>query len=202
MTRTLTTDELRQIAETDHVQCGDAAEMARELLANREAQPVACDIERIKRHALPAGECPRQSQVVLLSSLQRLLTAPPVPAVPECFLTLLKHAGGMAMGTDWNSGTAAKYHRTKLCEAVGACRAAMLAQPVSGGYKLKSPEIPDGCQWTFDEHDSKWDSGCGEAWMFCDGDPTENGVRFCQSCGKPVLLAAAPEGGNDHDTRR
>lgn len=38
---TLTTDELRQIVETDHVQCGDAAAMARELLANREAQPVA-----------------------------------------------------------------------------------------------------------------------------------------------------------------
>lgn len=55
-------------------------EMAVRKMANREAQPVACDIERIKRHALPAGECPRQSQVVLLSSLQRLLTAPPAPA--------------------------------------------------------------------------------------------------------------------------
>ncbi|CAI0730660.1 Uncharacterised protein [Serratia plymuthica] len=72
----------------------------------------------------------------------------------------------------------------------------LLAQPVSQGYALNSPETPDGCQWTFDEHDSKWDSGCGEAWMFCDGGPTENGVKFCQNCGKPVLLAAAPEGGN------
>lgn len=80
--------------------------------------------------------------------------------------------------------------------AVDACRSAMLAQPVSQGYTLNSPEIPDGCQWTFDEHDYKWDSGCGEAWMFSDGGPTENGVKFCQSCGKPVLLAAAPEGGN------
>ncbi|WP_261804354.1 DUF551 domain-containing protein [Serratia ureilytica] len=61
----------------------EAAAMARELLANREVQPVACDIERIERHALPAGECPRQSRVVLLSSLQRLLTAPPAPAVPR-----------------------------------------------------------------------------------------------------------------------
>lgn len=40
MTQTLTTDELRQIVETDHTQCGDASAMARELLANREAQPV------------------------------------------------------------------------------------------------------------------------------------------------------------------
>jgi len=66
------------------------------------------------------------------------------------------------------------------------CRAAMLAQPVS-----------HGCKWTYDEHDYKWDSGCGEAWMFSDGGPIENSVKFCQSCGKPVLLAAAPEGGND-----
>jgi hypothetical protein len=67
----------------------------------------------------------------------------------------------------------------------------MLAQPVSQGCKL-----PDGCKWTYDEHDYKWDSACGEAWMFSDGGPIENGVKFCQSCGKPVLLAAAPEGGN------
>ncbi|RYM48748.1 hypothetical protein [Serratia proteamaculans] len=70
------------------------------------------------------------------------------------------------------------------------------AQPVSQGYKLNSPEIPDGCKWTYDEHDYKWDSACGEAWMFSDGGPIENGVKFCQSCGKPVLLAAAPEGSN------
>ncbi|EPK7688194.1 hypothetical protein K7Y63_003798 [Serratia marcescens] len=56
--------------------------------------------------------------------------------------------------------------------------------------------IPDSCEWTYDDQDYKWDSGCGDAWMFADGGPTENGVKFCQGCGKPVLLAAAPEGGN------
>ncbi|MGQ6585246.1 DUF551 domain-containing protein [Serratia sp. IR-2025] len=94
---TLTTEQLRARAKflrekavevkwesvsiaQDMLQNADAFD---ELAANREAQPVACDIERIKRHALPAGECPRQSRVVLLSSLQRLLTAPPAPAVPD-----------------------------------------------------------------------------------------------------------------------
>lgn len=67
----------------------------------------------------------------------------------------------------------------------------LLAQPVSGGYKLAS-----GCQWTYDEMDFKWDSSCGESWQFIDGGPSENGVKFCQGCGKPVLLAAEPEGGN------
>lgn len=53
MTQTLTTDELRQIVETDHVQCGDAAAMARELLDNREAQPVAGELGEIRIGRLP-----------------------------------------------------------------------------------------------------------------------------------------------------
>ncbi|WP_406883076.1 hypothetical protein [Serratia marcescens] len=107
---TLTTDELRQIVETDHVQCGDAAAMARELLANREAQPVACDIERIKRHALPAGECPRQSRVVLLSSLQRLLTAPPAPANANPVAWEMRYwNSGHNMWHDWERVTAEQH---------------------------------------------------------------------------------------------
>ncbi|MEL5338364.1 hypothetical protein PTR34_23940 [Serratia nevei] len=173
-----------------------AWQASREILANREAQTAACDIERIKRHALPAGECPRQSQVVLLSSLKRLLTAPPAPAVPPeatpenienllADITLFFTAGSLSHGG-----------AVMFAEVWNACRAAMLAQPVSQSYTLNSPEIPDGCQWTYDEQDYKWDSGCGEAWMFSDGGPVENGVKFCQGCGKPVLLAAEPEGGN------
>ncbi|MBH3262937.1 hypothetical protein I5R69_15385 [Serratia marcescens] len=120
-----------------------------------------------------------------IEAFKALLPRPPAPAVPP-----EKKLPELMM---------ASYH-----EAIGwnACRAAMLAQPVSSGYTLNSPVIPDGCQWTYDEQDYKWDSGCGEAWMFSDGGPVENGVKFCQGCGKPVLLAAAPEGGNDHDTGR
>ena len=56
-----------------------------------------------------------------------LFTAPPAPAsVPECFKRLLHHAYGMTMGHDWNIGTMAGHHRTKLCQAVEECRAAML----------------------------------------------------------------------------
>ncbi|MFY7121698.1 hypothetical protein ACOTZF_24475 [Enterobacter cloacae complex sp. SHL021] len=54
-------------------------------------------------------------------------TVPPAPvAVPECFKRLLHHAYGMTMGHDWNKGTMAGHHRTKLCQAVEECRAAML----------------------------------------------------------------------------
>ncbi|WP_223825272.1 hypothetical protein [Enterobacter hormaechei] len=55
------------------------------------------------------------------------LPSPPAPvSVPECFKRLLHHAYGMTMGHDWNKGTMAGHHRTKLCQAVEECRAAML----------------------------------------------------------------------------
>lgn len=54
-------------------------------------------------------------------------SAPPAPvSVPECFKRLLHHAYGMTMGHDWNKGTMAGHHRTKLCQAVEECRAVML----------------------------------------------------------------------------
>ncbi|WP_199634966.1 hypothetical protein JEM67_16180 [Serratia sp. PAMC26656] len=163
------------------------------LLANREAQPVAL----VDRRSAARGSICWQGGGKDLPHGTELFTAPPAPAVPEeISVSLETIANGYQL-----SIPQAEAYRFGWNE----CRAAMLnhvgdanekAQPVSQGYKLNSPETPDGCQWTFDEHDSKWDSGCGEAWMFCDGSPTENGVKFCQSCGKPVLLAAAPEGGN------
>ncbi|QCI13062.1 hypothetical protein E6B08_17540 [Pseudomonas putida] len=54
--------------------------------------------------------------------------------------------------------------------------------------------VPQTCTWTHNTHDSNWDTGCGEKWMLNDGTPTEHGVRFCHSCGKPV---AAAEMGQD-----
>lgn len=50
---------------------------------------------------------------------------------------------------------------------------------------------PTGCTWTKDpdfEMGDTYDSSCGEKWSFIDGGPTENRVRFCQGCGKPVKL--------------
>ncbi|CAI1169689.1 Uncharacterised protein [Serratia liquefaciens] len=113
-----------------------------------------------------------------------LAAAPPAPAVVKLPTEFISDEGVMVRLEQVMAALAlvgVKYERRG-----DACRAAMLAQPVS-----------QGCVWTYDEHDYKWDSGCGEAWMFSDGGPTENGVKFCQSCGKPVLLAAAPEGGNE-----
>ena len=54
--------------------------------------------------------------------------------------------------------------------------------------------VADGCVWTQDsdfEMGDTYDSGCGEKWSFIDGGPAENNVRFCQGCGKPVVIASA-----------
>lgn len=44
------------------------------------------------------------------------------------------------------------------------------------------------CAWTHDLGEDTWDSVCGERWMFDDGGPRENNVRFCHGCGKRVRL--------------
>lgn len=66
----------------------------------------------------------------------------------------------------------------------------LLAQPVSGCYKLNSPEIPDG-------------------WKLVPAEPTEEMLRAAyresgvySAKAYRAMLAAAPESGNDHDTRR
>ena len=61
---------------------------------------------------------------------------------------------------------------------------------VKGRAALANAE-PTGCTWTKDpdfEMGDTYDSSCGEKWSFIDGGPTENRVRFCQGCGKPVKL--------------
>ncbi|WP_220397483.1 hypothetical protein [Atlantibacter hermannii] len=138
MTQTLTTtDELKHLASSDNTN-ELTRSLARECLANREAQPVyQCRFFTTDVDGKQIGEWQDMDKGFYEQYdpyCRRILyTAPPAPAVLECFLELLKHADGMAMGTDWNSGTAAKYHRTKLCEAVEACRAAMLAAAPEGG---------------------------------------------------------------------
>jgi hypothetical protein len=45
------------------------------------------------------------------------------------------------------------------------------------------------CDWSYDEVDDAWIAACDPAqrWQFPDGDPKENGMKFCPFCGKPLL---------------
>jgi hypothetical protein len=59
------------------------------------------------------------------------------------------------------------------------------------------------CAWTyFDSEDDVWETSCGESWIFVNGSPTDNHVRFCHGCGKPVrtvLLDDAAHGEEDRE---
>ena len=46
------------------------------------------------------------------------------------------------------------------------------------------------CNWrqpTYDHSDANyWDADCGKSWAITEGTPTENGMKFCHGCGKPI----------------
>lgn len=134
MTAQLSREELQQIADTDHVQCGDAAAMARMLLAGMDSEPVAWwtgpeptptgEIESIHDHETGSHTiplCPRYS------------AAPPAPvAVPDCFRNAVS-----ALESLYRNGQKQCWHErytTDMAYASGvlnACRAAMQAEPVT-----------------------------------------------------------------------
>lgn len=56
-------------------------------------------------------------------------------------------------------------------------------------YRTPSDLLQDACNWSLTYDDSGvWESSCGEEWIFIDGGPAENSVRFCHGCGKPVAI--------------
>lgn len=167
-----------------------AWQASRELLANREAQPVEYgdayqgareDLSIWKRRALEAEDKMRHLEKIndhLVKEAQGehrmgepILTAPPAPAVPDGYcvmpLTLTAENGAKcALAGEFKVSRTVRCHECdgEGCDdcadagefeeeitvpwdtikdiyraAVDACRAAMLAQPVSGGYTL-----PDG----------------------------------------------------------
>ncbi|MHB2185358.1 hypothetical protein ACX8XK_00105 [Serratia marcescens] len=174
--------------------------------ANREAQPVVGELGEIRVGRLPTmnqeeypglgdwwvqlriganndeilarvyGATPDEAM-----ARARALSAPPAPAAPEKCPERVRFLMSM--------------HADDLFDDVGAqeiwnaCRAAMLAQPVSGGYKLVPAEATEDMI---------------AAAMNCDDVSFNADETFCVNFGNiyAAMLAAAPEGGNDHDTRR
>jgi len=72
---------------------------------------------------------------------------------------------------------------------------------------LKSEIEKENCEWHLDDDESgAWESACGQQWCFDDGDPEDNGKKFCPFCGRHLIqraLATAtpcPECGSDWDS--
>lgn len=136
ITREFTKEQLQQIIETDHVQCGEASSLARIALASLEAEPVAWLLSGggAKNHvSFDSGNAYADP----LREVTPLYTAPPAPvSVPDA----------MEMDDDFDSA----FEHGK---AVGwnAYRAAMLqAEPVSNSDELPLDYLQghkDGLEW-------------------------------------------------------
>lgn len=224
-----------------------------ELLANREAQPLITDeaIDRIVVPLSPEGldeekhHCEwhlYHDRERIRKELREYFTSTPAPAVPddvqhlrnvqelyhkqeERLFSLAQRIKGASF--DKYSHTTAQAIDVLECEIFGddgdACRAAMLDQPVSSGYKLPdgwiacSERMPasGGDKQTYvlasDFKNHYWPSlpntqvGVYGDW-FNDGNPTwddgDGNDLHLKEVTHWLPLPAAPEGGNDNDTRR
>lgn len=195
---TLTTEQIEQVI--DDCRKGAAMrglfnkwiveEMASELLRcrdrlaelsavdNREEQPVAWrhDNGPFAGIAITRAKSVADSWIAKGWTVTPLYTAPPEPAVPEAISTrqaIIKMEShepcdsiNVAYKLGWN-----------------ACRAAMLAQPVSQGYKLVPAEPTEDMI---------------AAAMNCDDVSFNADETFCVNFGNiyAAMLAAAPDGGN------
>ncbi|MFO3777263.1 hypothetical protein AAHE01_24060 [Serratia marcescens] len=203
---TLTTEQLRARAEAlrgeafgwankgfsfESQRLSETAAALDELAANREAQPVPTGkfagwgLYHATDDRFSSWIHPQPRDQSYLDSLKpgyaniKLFTAPPAPAVPEEATPDSIEILASARRRDHAVFQWDEDQRNAAADSWNACRSAMLAQPVSGGYKL----VPI--------------------------DPTEEMLRAAyresgvySAKAYRAMLAAAPEGGNDHDTRR
>ncbi|MEX3097662.1 DUF551 domain-containing protein [Serratia ureilytica] len=215
---TLTTyEELKHLASSDNTN-ELTRRLARECMANREAQPVyqyrmrnpyndqVTDWETIK---------PEQVDFILKETIAanvefRIIAAPPAPAVPE----------------EMKRDPDADVFDPGFMNGWNACRAAMLAQPVSSGYTLpdgwiacseQMPEVGERdwrtalpvlvkCEigvipayYGFTYHEGEQCFGFMESIKFGDGSgsgPEQYENRLMMHVTHWMPLPAAPEGGN------
>ncbi len=53
------------------------------------------------------------------------------------------------------------------------------------------------CEWHREDDSGIWNSGCGETWSFHEDGPEENGMHFCHSCGKHLVVEVAEQEQDD-----
>lgn len=66
-------------------------------------------------------------------------------------------------------------------------------------FKALKRSKPPTCTWS--EGGFSWHTGCGKEWQLTDGGlPAENGMRFCHSCGKTLVVDDGAETMNRSDS--
>lgn len=215
---TLTTETIKLWRNNAGITAGETAEddpehiaakailaLTAEILANREAQPVAWHFPGSDTESAQLGYDHELDDEQKRNCIA-LYTAPPAPAVPE------EMTPEMLRAVQLHSELGA-YAAANLSGAYGmfaefwkvACRAAMLAQPVSSGYKLpegwiacseRMPELDKRVLLYFGSYGGHIEDGCigddgdGPYHYFFDGDSLQQEPTHW------MPLPAAPEGGN------
>ncbi|MBH3127137.1 hypothetical protein I5R16_09680 [Serratia marcescens] len=179
---TLTTkEELKHLASSDNTN-ELTRRLAREYLANREALPVMYASEETLAYAKEGEKSLVTWSEPMGDAVIPLYTAPPAPAVPDAIITAPIEA--------MRCGPAASY-----VLGWNACRAAMLAQPVSSGYKLP-PHVYRELVNSLRDTAVKF-SGTEQL-----RERLNTALSQFIEPDHPHTRTVAPEGGNDHDTRR
>ncbi|CAI0710857.1 Protein of uncharacterised function (DUF551) [Serratia quinivorans] len=197
MTQTLTTERLREIASSPSFSANPLSHevkyMARELLANREAQPVGFyTTVSGKSGVIWHNGAPEDDTAIY--------TAPPAPAAPDAINTAIRYLKDTLVACNRFNYCADAVNRVE-----NACRAAMLAQPVSQGcnWIACSEKMPEPNKYV-QVSNGVW-VGIG---MYNDAEHFEDDERwqdehneFIDLLHHPVThwmpLPAAPEGGNE-----
>ena len=133
ITREFTKEQLQQIIETDHVQCGEASSLARIALASLEAEPV-CVIDQSNLDYLKSGSDADvwPASRTEMGDVLLYRSAPPAPvSVPDA-IPKLKDGRGFKYIKD------GVRYSVNYANGWNQCRAAMLqgAEPVTTAYKL------------------------------------------------------------------
>lgn len=66
----------------------------------------------------------------------------------------------------------------------------VMSDRIEAALKPADGPSPTTCTWS--EGGFSWHTGCGKEWQFTDGGlPSENGMKFCHSCGKTLVVEPA-----------
>ncbi|HGE8491630.1 TPA: hypothetical protein ACGD7R_004377 [Serratia marcescens] len=170
--------------DPEHIAAKAILALTAELLANREAQPVLYASEETLAYAKEDEKRLVTWSEPMGDAVIPLFTVPPAQT-----------SGVVNLPTEFISDEGVVVRLEQVMAALAlvgvkyerrgdACRAAMLAQPVSSSYTLNSPEIPDG-------------------WKLVPVEPTTEMINAALASGAisirtaySAMLAAAPEGGN------
>ena len=168
--------------------------------------------ERLKHIAALAERC-GQNQIVgfaasevsaIAAELLELRRAPVVPdALPENDdedghdIDYLEPSEvyGLGRTAGWNACRAAMLNQAPVKQPSSNPKSELLqrAEKLAENTKALAERVGGGtCEWKPDS-DHSWEGQCGTKWQFFDDGPTENGMKFCPGCGKPVLSSPPDE---------